>query len=461
MSFFKPCVYNLNNETGLAAAEFPIIYYTAAGLYHVFGPQEWILRSLNFLIFTLGLYCFSLLLLALLDHLLLSLVIPAFLFGAPIMVYYGFNYIPNIPALGFSLMSVYFYYRFIVSQRHFFFGLSFLAILLAGLLKITLLVPFFALFGIYLVSRIPFIKRKFFPGVFPSTHIFLPSFFAILILVPGWVFWAKWYNEVHHSGVFLTNIRPMWEMVQKDLDYTWFVLANRTTNYFFSYETSLLLLFSILVVLFNYRKIRWEVHLFFWLVIFGSLAYLVLFFEQLRVHNYYFIDIMIVPLLIVSLLAWVMQSLKLEKKLRYLFYILLILLVNSNLNISYYYNHNAYQFYHKDLKNFNASFFKKDQLQKFLLENGVAPKDKVISYPDRSPNTTLYYLNRKGWSETFMSKGFTDRLPSLKKRGAQWLVINNVKEKGAQKMMAMFNNPVAIFDNSIYLYDMARLKLPD
>ena len=460
MSFFKPCVYNLNNETGLAAAEFPIIYYTAAGLYHILGPQEWILRVLNFLIFSIGLYCFSLLILALIDNFLLSLVIPIFIFGAPVIVYYGFNFIPNVPALGFSLMSIYFYYRFINTQKHLFFGLSSLTIILAGLLKITLLVSFFALFGIYLVSRIPSIKRKLLSGFFPKNRIFLPSCFAVLLVVLGWTIWAQTYNEVNHSGLFLTNIKPIWEVVQKDLNHTWFVLVNKTANYFFSYETSLFLLFSILVILFNYQKIRWELHLFFWLVIMGSLAYLALFFEQLRVHNYYFVDIMIVPLLIISLLAGVIQSLDLEKKLRYFFYILLILLTNANLNASYYYNHNAYQFFHKDLKKFNTSFFKKDQLQHFLLENGVKKEDKIISYPDRSPNTTLYYLNRKGWTETFMSKGFTDRLPSLKKRGALWLVINNRQEKGAQKMMAMFDSPVAIFDDSIYLYDMNKLKSP-
>jgi hypothetical protein len=169
---------------------------------------------------------------------------------------------------------------------------------------------------------------------------------------------------------------------------------------------------------------------------------------------------MLIPLMIVLLLSWVMKALQLEKTLLVLFYALLFIFINVNINGAYFYNHNAYQSYSEDLKNFNPSFFKKDQLQQFLIENGVQANDRVISYPDISPNTTLFYLNRKGWSETFLGNAFSDKLPNLKKHGAKWLIINKTEDEQSQKMMSMFDQAKAIFDNSIFLYDLNELKPP-
>jgi len=53
---FSPSTYNLAGKDGRTVSEFPIIYFVAAKLFHIFGFHYWILRGLTFLCYIIGLF---------------------------------------------------------------------------------------------------------------------------------------------------------------------------------------------------------------------------------------------------------------------------------------------------------------------------------------------------------------------------------------------------------------------
>jgi len=66
-------------------------------------------------------------------------------------------------------------------------------------------------------------------------------------------------------------------------------------------------------------------------------------------------------------------------------------------------------------------------LNDFLEKNGIAHSDKVICFPDYTPNGSLYLLNRSGWTAYNGSYPSINQV-EMKKRieaGARYLVLSD------------------------------------
>lgn len=105
MEFFSPKVHNMQGGQGEAVAEFPIMYYLAAALYHLFGPKPILLRLLNFALLALGLFALFRLLRRLLDSWAMALLLPMLILGVPVLIFYGYNFLPNSVGFGFTLLA--------------------------------------------------------------------------------------------------------------------------------------------------------------------------------------------------------------------------------------------------------------------------------------------------------------------------------------------------------------------
>ena len=113
MHFFSPQVHHhLNGESKAAPSEFPILYYLTAAIYHITGEHEGVLRLLNVLILFFGFWGLSKIQFGLSKDLFYSIAVPMIIFCSPVVAIYGFNFIPNIPALGFTFLGSYFFYQF-------------------------------------------------------------------------------------------------------------------------------------------------------------------------------------------------------------------------------------------------------------------------------------------------------------------------------------------------------------
>jgi len=157
MHFFQPRVHNLTSDGGRSGAastsEMPVLYYTVACLYKVFGYHEWIYRGLNTLIFFMGLLFLFRTLLYILKDMYWAAAIPLLLFSSPVIVYYANNFLVNSSALAFTLVGWYYFMRFLFENEKKWIYRSLIFFFLAGAFKVTALLSLIAIMGIYILEK--------------------------------------------------------------------------------------------------------------------------------------------------------------------------------------------------------------------------------------------------------------------------------------------------------------------
>ena len=80
-NFFRPAINWVGDSGGRTISEFPIIYFSVAQLWKVFGYHEFIFRLINVLIVFSGLFCLFRLAREFLSDTFWAILIPIFLFS--------------------------------------------------------------------------------------------------------------------------------------------------------------------------------------------------------------------------------------------------------------------------------------------------------------------------------------------------------------------------------------------
>ncbi|MEL6926404.1 MAG: hypothetical protein AAFO94_20340, partial [Bacteroidota bacterium] len=199
-SFWSPQVHNAQSGDYHAVSEFPLIYYLSSWAYRLFGVQEGWLRSITLSFLLVGLLAFAKLIRGLLQDDFLSILLPLLIWSSPFLAFYAFNFLPNAPALGMVFVGWYFVWRYYKQNHLRHWHLALLFFLLAALLKLTTLTNLLALLAVWcwqqrndLLSQLR-LQLKLLPGLL----VLFTSLFS-------WLAFAKYYNELHHSTLFLAT----------------------------------------------------------------------------------------------------------------------------------------------------------------------------------------------------------------------------------------------------------------
>ena len=118
MNFFEPRIQRFNNDDGITGLEFPIIYYTAAMLYKIFGFHDFYLRIISLIIISSGLIFFFILTNRFIKNTILSTIIVSAVILSPVLMFYSANFMPDAPGLGFTLIAWFFFFRFLDTDKN-------------------------------------------------------------------------------------------------------------------------------------------------------------------------------------------------------------------------------------------------------------------------------------------------------------------------------------------------------
>jgi 4-amino-4-deoxy-L-arabinose transferase-like glycosyltransferase len=150
---FAPRVHNVIEGDGRTCAEFPFFYYATALFYPVFGDADWIMRSLMLGFWLIGLWSLSRLIWHLSESRWLALGLVWWLFCSPILLFYGINYLPNVPTLGLVFTAwLCFFYFYRSNEKKWLWAFQ-LIFLLAAVIKPTILVSWAAIFIVFTVKN--------------------------------------------------------------------------------------------------------------------------------------------------------------------------------------------------------------------------------------------------------------------------------------------------------------------
>ncbi len=444
--FFEPRVYFLYEKDGQlsdkAVGEFPILYYITGKIWKITGKKLWIPRLLNIAITLSGFYFLYKLSFLLLKSIFWSYFIPIFLFTSPSIVHYTNNFLPDAPGLGLALSGLYFYFLHKKTQRTLYILYSILSYLIAGLIKITSLISLIAIVAteIYFSYLQPKQLEK------SSRLWILIVLTTITITIIGaWYSYARIYST--HKGIFLTEILPIWKLnLPEILDISRQAISfTLPTNIpiwnFFVYLSITVFLLT------NWRKVNKYYLSLVGILLLEIVAFCILFFRQLAVHDYYIINMLIIlPLLMIVLVDYINIAINKESQswIRYLAIVVLLMSTyHAALLIRLRYIHSftgitaklAFTVSDIEIENdwYHNEYYKQhyqaleEIAPRLAKEFGIQNNDRVVSIPDPSPNITLYLLNRKGFTDFEYGNipSYAERLAKFRSLGAKYLILND------------------------------------
>jgi hypothetical protein len=453
MRFFEPQVHNAVGGDHHAVGEFPLLYFAVASLYRLFGPDDAIFRAANLAVLLTGLFLFSRALLRWVDDLWLALVPPLFLLGSPLLAFYGFNFLPNTTAFGLVLIAASFHLSYVATGRLAWFYAAAATALLAGLLKISFLVPFLALVGAGLVTQLRPRREEDASGAPRWPHLAAATI-AVLGASFAWYVWAREYNARHDSRLFLLGTRPIWSFSLEEIasEVAYLFRARRLRG--FDSGGTVLLVVATYVLLFRGGSLtavaKWTLRL----TLLGSLAFLLLFFGQLHNHDYYLVDVLPCAALVLGLGVWWLKREHPSVAKNAVVRLALLLFVGANLLRSERVLSRLYRLDSHHIPPPVVSLNKREQLHQFLDDFGLDPTERVLVLGDGTPNLSLYYLNRRGWTRERRNMG-PRALAKFEAKGARYLVVLAPPRRtktGASPFPTA--TPIALFDGRIQFYDL-------
>jgi len=297
--FFRPAINFIGEHGGRTISEFPIIYFSVAQLWKIFGFHEFIFRLIDVLIVFSGLYSLFRLSRDFLSDTFWAIFIPLLLFSSPILGYYTNNFLADAPALGLTLTACYFYWKAYHGQGKKWYWLSFLIFLLAGLLKVSSLLIFIALFVIEAWTAL-FQKRE---KPWYKRVLRLWPYVVIFLLVYAWYSYAAYYNRHNMSGIFLHGILPVWGIDAKARLEILDKFNKVMLPGFFTIPALLAVLAMFCTLFLFYKKVN-RFFLFLNLLVFaGGIGFILLFYRVFNVHDYYLTNLLIfIPLPVIAFL---------------------------------------------------------------------------------------------------------------------------------------------------------------
>ncbi|KPK87552.1 MAG: hypothetical protein AMS27_02335 [Bacteroides sp. SM23_62_1] len=464
MDFFHPEIHNLTSDDGTsgkcAPSELPFLYYLVAILYKMFGYHDFIYRIINTLIFFLGLFYFFRLLYVLLNDIFWSVSLPLILLSSPVIAYYANNYLTNTSALAFVIMAWFYFINYYIHGQHKNLYLSALFFFLAGAFKITGLFSLLSLAIIFTLEGLNIIRchqdgRRIFGNGLKRIIPYIPGVIIIFL----WIVYAHRYNQIHDCYYFSTRSFPIWDMnteatrnVIKAVVKIWFTQYFSIWIYFF------------LIILFIYMLVnRLSAHpLLFYTIMFLIpivLLYVLMQFFMLKDHDYYTINIYILPIFIIissfSLMKQkhyrLFKSLIL-KSLFFCFVIYHLWYAKSKLDERYNNKENIYYMLH--------DYY---EITPFLEQNGILLKDTVISISGET-QLPLYLMNRKGWIEhietqfgegekILYNRDSTGIQHSIDK-GAKYMIVRDLEELIVKPYLQSYATNLVGRFNKIHIFDL-------
>ena len=383
--FLKPATYCMKTIDGRVGVEFSGGQYILAQLVRLGISQD-------YLPFIYRLFSFSLLFVSLMTltnlalkdegwiHVILACTT---ILSTPVLLYYGYNFLPDVWALSLLLLSFYFFHKGIRKY-------IFIILILSGLSTLTKTsagIFLIALLGVYFLHTIskPSIRSTL------ATLLFIGIAGGIAYYDYTYVYVV---NTQLWSGVFMSTIVPItsWSELTEVLD-----TSLRFKNEYASKIQRWLVLLLAFISIFTLRKtsLRNEKVQFFILAALGLISFMLLFGPQFMHHDYYVLAT-IMPVAIYGTLLALRFTLKYVHPMTSLLILLLTSLVSfSNANNTYFARMSEEVNINGCTEYYPVNWLKDSHL---ILEDYV-PSDELIVVPYAPEhNLSLLYLHRRGFT---------------------------------------------------------------
>lgn len=452
-SFCEPEIYNQISDggfSGKSAGEFPALYYVVAQLWKLFGKHEWIYRVFTLLILSFGCLALYTISYGMTKNYFFSVFLSFILFTSPTIAFYSISFLTNVPSLAFILIAWLFIYYFYSTKKNRFLWISMFFFSLAMLLKVTAGISFVALVGWWFIESF-FSKNN--NKLFKDGLKQLVPFIAALIPVVIWYRYAENYNSMHGGKYTFNGIWPIWEMTRESLKHTYENVSKIWIKEYFNGPFQLLTLIVWIFLLTRYKKIRPFFYYLLWVLPIGSIIYLLLWFQALESHDYYLINLIFVVIVVWGTFIFTYYKTKwLNNKIIPTLFIVYLLFLGyyCRTRLENRFGGWMNEWYETNLQAVG-------ELEPILDSLNVRANDKVISIPDFSINATLYYMNRRGFTDFGSDFTKTETYYKRIEQGAKYLIINDSTILSNEYIKPFICNKIGEYKN-VLIYNIEGIK---
>ena len=425
-SINHPRLHNRTQADGYMVGEFPILYYISGQLYRIFGVHDFIPRFLCLLIFFCGLMALFKMTYDITSSMFFAYVIPLLFFSAPVLTYYGNNFLTDTPAFAFILMGWSSFMTYAKEEKLKALYIAGLCFGMAGLLKVTLLMSVVALGGLFLMEVFGWATFKKEDKLFKHPWHVAGMFASVVLIVGAWYAFSIFYNQKGGSNYFLNATAAPWQIDRMDwFVYTIYRIFYVWAGYYFFSLVHYLVMFLTFFVLLGKRYVGNFLYGMTLLTFIGSFSILQLWYYQFRDHDYYIIPgYIFVVFLLLSAIVLLKEhythiyASKIFKGVIVAFLIMNVIHAKSTIHDRY----NGFLQY-----KLNAALYE-DNVEEYLENLNIDKQDLVISVPDKSPCTSLYLLNRPGftdWTDVSGNPLNEGHIKDFISRGAKYLIVHD------------------------------------
>lgn len=452
--FFEPAINYIGVKgNGQTISDFPLIYFIVGKIWQFTGQHEIIFRGIVLLIFFTGLFFLYRTLIKLFEDRLWAMLIPIMMFTSPVLTYYSSSFLMEIPSLSIVFIGWYFFFRFYRTGQNKWLWITMIIFTLAGLLKVSALLSYFALLGLFVFEWLHIFSFRKDRPVFPEPRKAILPFLTVIAVISAWFVFVTTYNNAHNRDFFLVGILPIWEMTSAEIKFKLHEIATHWIFHNFpGYFQLLIVLFWIAMTIFPQKNNRTFYYLNIVLAI-GVVMYLLLFFQVVAGHDYYWINLYILLLMTTVSFGYFLKT-NFPRAFKWGKLVFVILLI---FNVIYAKNrvderyHGAYMdYYNLYMKDFSS-------VKEYNRKLGIKREDLVISIPDGTINASLYLMDQKGWST--YGAGFENEEFYRKNiaRGAKYLFVSDTTLLKAAYLSPFVKKKIGEY-KSIAIFDLSVIE---
>lgn len=401
--------------TGKSAGELPLIYWVMGRIWAVIGQSEFTYRLFGLLLHAAATFALFGAVRRITRSDFWSVATALLFFTSPVVVYYGISFLPDVPAFDLALIGWYAMTRFADRRDHRLWYLAAACFGLAALLKVTAGMSLVALGALLLVATVRprwlGAERRLLPDPAPGWG----ALAVVLAAVLAWYLHAEAYNELHGGRYTFNNLWPIWTMTPERIAEAWHFASDILVFQVFDTTVWLLLGLALVVLLAHARQVPRAAWSLIALLLTGTVAYVLLWFNALLFHDYYFINPQVALLAVWVVFLWWLVRHRPAIARAGATRAAMVLLVTYNLGYAANNSHMRHHegpplmpasllpvYHERELGFWNITTYRHladlNTITPYLRSIGVRETDPVIFPDDESINASLYLMGQPGWT---------------------------------------------------------------
>ena len=447
--FFQPEIHSQISDKGISGktvGEFPIIYFGMAKIWQLLGKSEWSFRIIQLFMLFSGIFLLFRMLTPLTGNPVRAGFICMLVFTSPVIIFYGPNFLPDGPALAFIFIAWFWLYQYVQKQKYYSLWISATFFALAISLKIIIATSFIAI-GLWVILETVFIKPEKRVFNFRLKH-YIP-FIICLLLCASWYLYVKHYNDLHQGLYSYFAILPVWKMSKQQFDH---VIETVNLIFFKEYFSPALQFATVAIWVFMLFQIRKIKPFFGFLLIIMPISMffiLLLWFQVFDAHDYYMISQIPVLVMVWAIFFHYLKAKRLwDHPVTYVLLFAVFAFLANNGSIRHKTRYTGWM-----NEGYKTKMEALTEIAPYFEQWNIKPDDKIISIPDNSLTASLYYMNRKGYTDFFSDFTLEEIFRKRIYQGARYLVINDTSILTQPVIQKFTTNFVGQYRN-VKVYDL-------